>query len=108
MPPNPQSLTTMTQNVNETVIAPCPDCGTKIETRLVVRMYDRHWNSLGIRSSGTRCPDCLPAFKAQQAAEEAERARNAAIAEAKREEIRRRIEAAKPIERQLDFEIFDD
>jgi hypothetical protein len=98
----------MTRNLDEVGIAPCPDCNTDIETRDVVLMYDRHWNSLGLVSSATRCPDCQPAFEAKKAAEEAERVRNAAIAEAKREEIRRRVEAAKPIERQIGFELFND
>ena len=106
------SLVAATDEGEHTIIAPCPDCHTLIETSDYCRWFlyngkdgdDMIWEPTDKVLSHTRCALCQEIAEKRRAKEKAESERNAAIARAKREEIRRRIEASKPIERQIGFD----
>ena len=97
-----------------TILAPCPDCGSRIETSNYCRWFlynlkdgdDMIWEPTDKVLSHTRCVPCQSKVDKRRAEEDAKHARNWSIAEAKREEIRRRIEANKPVERQIGFDVF--
>ena len=95
-----------------TTIAPCPDCDTLIETSDYCRWFlyngkhgdDMIWEPTDKVVSHTRCDSCQAAVDERLTKEKAEWERNAAIARAKRAEIRRKIAASQPIERQIGFD----
>ena len=100
----------------QTLILPCSDCDTLIETSNYCRWFwynlkdgdDMIWEPTDKVASHDRCAPCQKKVDEKVAREKAEAQRNAAIAEAKREEIRRRIEANKPTERQIGFDMLSD
>ncbi len=109
-------LVAATDDGERTIIAPCPDCDTLIETSNYCRWFlyngkhgeDMIWEPTDKVVSHTRCTSCQAVVEKRRAKEKAEWERNAAIAEAKREEIRRRIEANKPTEHQIGFDMLSD
>ena len=109
-------LVAATDTPPQILILPCSDCDTLIETSNYCRWFwynlkdgdDMIWEPTDKVESRDRCASCQEKVDKRRALEDAERARNSAIAEAKREEIRRRIEANKPTERQIGFDMASD
>lgn len=105
-------LVAATDTPPQTLVLPCSDCDTLIETSNYCRWFwynlkdgdDMIWEPTDKVESHDRCASCQDKVEKRRALEDAERTRNAAIVEVKREEIRRRIEANRPAERQSEFD----
>ena len=101
-------LPKISEHTEEPVLAPCPGCGKIIETTFICRSYDHNWNPTDEIISHTRCEPCQTEVAEKVANDIADAKRNVAIAETKRAELKRQIEASEPVEHQISFDTLRD